>query len=469
MSEPAPFFPLFPQEATGPVMTPDEPAPDEPAPEAPVAVVPGPPAFTPLPPGAIIAHRGGALHAPEHTLDAYRIAAAHGIPVIEADAVTLADGTLGVMHDGTVDRTTTSSGNVADHTAASWRQLVIDAGVQLGGGWGDHRPPLLDDVLAEFAGRIPLTIEAKTGGTTMTALCDALDRYRVPPDAVLLQSFSRADCVTAVARGRPVAWLGTTDVPAAAASGIPWVAPFFPAATGELCAAVHAAGLKVAAWTVNRRFQRDALRAAGVDAIFSDDPAYLHSDAIRRRSDLFARGVWLPGHQTNTGNRGRFHPDGSWGYDLDGGRADFTLHGALGPTDPAAFTLDLAVRVDAVNDGDATRWPSLYLSGTDHAWADGPLPGAHGYHLLARANGVLAVYRITDGGNTLLAQDVAGPPLPPGGWVPLRVTVDRHGIRLERRDTGGAVTAADAAHRPLPFLTLGRNGAGVRFREVVFS
>ena len=89
--------------------------------------------FADLPRPFVIAHRGGALQVPEHTMEGYRVAVGQGLAVIEQDVSTLADGGLGVMHDGTVDRMTTSSGNVADHTSVSWKQLDVDASVILGG------------------------------------------------------------------------------------------------------------------------------------------------------------------------------------------------------------------------------------------------------------------------------------------------------------------------------------------------
>lgn len=99
----------------------------------------------------VIAHRCGSLQVPEHTMEGYRVAVGQRLAVIEQDVSTLADGGLGVMHDGTVDRMTTSRGNVADHTSVSWKQLDIDASVTLGGGWPDGLRPLFEEVLTDSA------------------------------------------------------------------------------------------------------------------------------------------------------------------------------------------------------------------------------------------------------------------------------------------------------------------------------
>lgn len=426
------------------------------------------PALADVPSGSIIAHRGGALHVPEHTMDGYRVAVAQGIPVLESDVHLLADGSLGVIHDGTVDRTTTSTGNVADHTAASFHQLLVDASDFLGGGWADARPPLLSEVLLEFGNRIVLAIDVKTAGATGEVV-DALDRHGIDPASILLQSFNRDDCMTAVARGWSVVKLGSTDVAAVATDGIPWIGPDYKQITRRFCADAHAAGLKVATWTVNRRYQRDALRAAGVDLIFSDDPAYLHSDRVRGRTDLFGRQAWMPGMQANNGDRGRFHADdGSWGFDLDGDDRRFALTGHVCPTDPDVFTLDLRVRFDAT---DADGCASVFLSTSDRSYAGTGLAGADGYLFLLGSSGALAVHRVTDGVATPLAQcDDDGAAVPPGTYVPLRITVDPTTLGFERSDAGpDACGAVDGTHRGLAFLHFGGQSARVRFKDVVFS
>ena len=60
------------------------------------------------------AHRGGALEQPDGTLAAARAAlAAPDVPVLDLDVRLLSDGTPVLMHDSTVDRTTTGTGSVS--------------------------------------------------------------------------------------------------------------------------------------------------------------------------------------------------------------------------------------------------------------------------------------------------------------------------------------------------------------------
>ncbi|GAB3201946.1 hypothetical protein GCM10027261_37800 [Geodermatophilus arenarius] len=416
----------------------------------------------------VIAHRGGALQAPEHTMEAYRVAVGQGLPVIEQDVSTLADGGLGVMHDGTVDRMTTSSGNVADHTSVSWKQLEIDASAILGGGWPDGlRPPLFDEVLTEFGNRVLLCAEAK-GTDAMDPMTRALDRRGIRPGAVLLQSYSLTDCRLARSRGWQVIWLGSTDVARAAAEGIGWIGPEAGQVTPAVCARAHAAGIEVACHTVDRRHHRDTVVTAGVDAIFSDDPVYLAGDAARRPSDLFARQVWLPGMQPDT-DRGRFHPDdASWG---SAGSATSTLMGFLAPPDAAAFTLDLELRMDECHADGRTSCGSVLLSTDDHPHlpTSPSSPGVDGYRVLLRADGDVEVHRVADGVATRLASSTGGEALRMGAYVALRITVTPAALVVRAGTAGETVTVADASPRPVPVVHLGSVSAGVRFRNLVFT
>jgi glycerophosphoryl diester phosphodiesterase len=226
----------------------------------------------------------------------------------------------------------------------------------------------------------------------------------------------------------------------------------------------------VACYTVDRRHQRDALVAAGVDAIFSDDPVYVAGDAARRGSDLFARQVWLPGMQADT-DRGRFFPDdSSWGFDATDS-ATSALLGFLAPPDPAAFTLDVGVRLDGHRGGTRASCASVLLSTDDSPYlpSSGASPGVDGYLVSLRADGDLSVARVTGGVATTLASSTGGTALPAGAYVPLRVTVTGAGLVVRAGTSGGTLTTTDATHRPVPVVHLGSVSAGVRFRDLVLS
>lgn len=83
----------------------------------------------------IVAHRGMAAGYPENTLAAFRHSVAAGFPVIEVDLRTTADGDIVIMHDETVDRTTSGTGEVGQMTLAEIKSLdaASHAGPQFAG------------------------------------------------------------------------------------------------------------------------------------------------------------------------------------------------------------------------------------------------------------------------------------------------------------------------------------------------
>ena len=73
-----------------------------------------------------VAHRGHSIAYPENTLEAYRKAIELGVEMIECDVNITRDGKLVMIHDSTLDRTTSGSGRVS---AASWEEIRgLDAG-----------------------------------------------------------------------------------------------------------------------------------------------------------------------------------------------------------------------------------------------------------------------------------------------------------------------------------------------------
>ena len=88
----------------------------------------------------VIAHAGGDQDYPHSTLYAYAQSAAAGADVLELDVQLTADGVLIVQHDDTVDRTTETTGAVADLTLAEI-QALDNAHWFVPGLWGDQALP----------------------------------------------------------------------------------------------------------------------------------------------------------------------------------------------------------------------------------------------------------------------------------------------------------------------------------------
>ena len=159
---------------------------------------------------------------PENTLEAYRGSVALGIDVVEIDCWLTGDGTLVCMHDSTLDRTTTGSGNTRDLRMATTTALRVDAGSWFAAAWPSTlRVPTFTEVLDELGGRIVLCPEAKNAGSGQ-AIVDQLLHVGLL-DTAVVQSFIRAELTSAInVGGAAIALTATSsyDVAELHAAGI---------------------------------------------------------------------------------------------------------------------------------------------------------------------------------------------------------------------------------------------------------
>src|SRR6202521_1749845 len=105
------------------------------------------------------AHRGHSTAAPENTLAALGAAWRAGATVAEIDVRMTRDGELVLLHDPTLDRTTTGHGPVSARTLAELAEL--DAGGWFGAAFAGEAIPRLDEVLDWARGKIGLLVELK--------------------------------------------------------------------------------------------------------------------------------------------------------------------------------------------------------------------------------------------------------------------------------------------------------------------
>ena len=143
----------------------------------------------------IFGHRGLSSLAPENTMAAFRCAVDHRVTWVEADVDVIADGTVIICHDSTLDRTTNRTGRYDDLTAADLAD--IDAG-----GWfsprfaGEPLPTLGDLIDLMNDTGLNANIEIKPNGTGKEASLRLIDGVitqpeRLRPDVkVIVSSFS---------------------------------------------------------------------------------------------------------------------------------------------------------------------------------------------------------------------------------------------------------------------------------------
>lgn len=108
----------------------------------------------------VVGHRGAAGLAPENTMPAIEVGIDQGVHAIEVDVHRTRDGTLVVMHDASVVRTTQGQGEIAELT---WDQIQeLDAGRHFSSVYEGTPVPTLRHVIDRVlgAGRT-LVVEVK--------------------------------------------------------------------------------------------------------------------------------------------------------------------------------------------------------------------------------------------------------------------------------------------------------------------
>lgn len=124
----------------------------------------------------VAAHRGGHRHVPENSLAAIDEAIAAGAHIVELDVRQTRDGVLVLMHDKDLDRTTTGTGAVKEHTFEQLKALKLTHQ----GAPTDHGIATLEQALWHAKDRILVDIDFKADG--MEARFDAyreIDRIGV--------------------------------------------------------------------------------------------------------------------------------------------------------------------------------------------------------------------------------------------------------------------------------------------------
>lgn len=128
--------------------------------------------YSELPQRGVCAHRGASKSHPENTLPALREAVRLGASMIEFDVQVARDGTLVLMHDTTVDRTTNGHGKVSE---LDWPELrKLDAGSWKGKAFEGVTIPQFEEALAVFPRDVWLNCHLKGGAEVGKKAAEAL-------------------------------------------------------------------------------------------------------------------------------------------------------------------------------------------------------------------------------------------------------------------------------------------------------
>ncbi len=233
----------------------------------------------------IISHRGAAALAPENTLAAMRLAFDQGVDFVEADLHLTADGVPVLMHDPTLDRTTTGRGTVASHSLDQIRAL--DAGSWFGSDFAGEPVPTLEEFLDELAPtNSRALIELKgTWSDEQVANAVAMLQERYLVDRVAFESFEvenlerLALLAPEYARvmltrdwGRATLETATAlKVSAIGARNKVFERDF------ELIDEARVLGIGTMVYTLNTEKQWAKARSRGIDLVITDDPVSLEA------------------------------------------------------------------------------------------------------------------------------------------------------------------------------------------------
>jgi glycerophosphoryl diester phosphodiesterase len=219
----------------------------------------------------VIAHRGAAAEAPENTIEAFDLSVFLGADALELDVQQAGDGTLVVIHDSTVDRTTEADGPVAGFGGAELERLGV---------------PALEEVLERYAG-LEITVDVKASSATAEVVV-LIERLERTPRTILYVEEGTSLGAFATYGGRratssrQAAWLAAELADGAGAAtelpqGFPEVVhapldgPDGPIVTAELVAAAQRVGRTVQVWTIDDPGRMRRLCHWGVDGIITND------------------------------------------------------------------------------------------------------------------------------------------------------------------------------------------------------
>jgi glycerophosphoryl diester phosphodiesterase len=237
----------------------------------------------------VIAHRGASASAPENTLAAFELAMQQGADAFELDVRLTRDGAPVVIHDATLERTTSLTGPVRARTLAELR--AADAGHWYTPDGGrtmpcrDHgvRIPTLAEVLWTFPA-MPVLIEVKEPDVQHAVhrvLVDegACERCVVASEDDAALTLFREGPVPCGASARDIgelyrAVLFRRRLPRARYRllSVPLRHRGLPVPTRRFVAAARRLGCPVHVWTVNDPATARRLWARGVAGVVTNEP-----------------------------------------------------------------------------------------------------------------------------------------------------------------------------------------------------
>lgn len=228
----------------------------------------------------ISGHRGNMQVAPENTLSAIHYCFLYGVPGVELDLSTTADGEIVLMHDSSLDRTTNGTGNVSQATLEYIKTL--DAGSWYHPDFEGEPVPTWPEVLQTCRNRFHrVYAELKAVQNTSKLYEETLDADML--DVVCFHGFlskiSDLRAIRALDRDAQISLISTgADWDTAVGYAVELQAIVIDVEWSWLknnvsrIAEAHSLGIRVDVWGIKDTTQFCQAAASGVDGMQVDNP-----------------------------------------------------------------------------------------------------------------------------------------------------------------------------------------------------
>lgn len=228
-----------------------------------------------LSPIKITSHRGNSISAPENTMYSIISAVEEFADYAEIDVQETKDGTVVLLHDPSLKRTTGVNKYIWELTYDE--VLELDAGSWFSKEFSDAKIPTLEEVLQYCKGKINLNIELKINGHGQDLekkVVDLVEQYGFERQCVITSS--TYESLVTVKKLNPELKTGYIMSVVYGNFYDKEYIDFFSMKSSFITQRVvkeaHSRGKEIHAWTVNTKNEMDRLKNMGVDNIITDKP-----------------------------------------------------------------------------------------------------------------------------------------------------------------------------------------------------